>query len=433
MLGYAYSNGEWAKVYRMLPNGQKIRWLDYDNNNPEHSGRPADPVGGRINYTPAEDVDWDNIPPRPWLAGTRLLRGYVTLLTGPGGVGKTALTMTTALSYALGRNLLDPSNTNRHWKLHGGRLRTYIYGLEDDLDEMKRRIKAVMNFHGVHPSETQGFLALGDGSVNPLILAISEAGRKLVRTAIVDTLIAHLLRHAIDVLILDPFVKTHNCNENDNGEMDFVMVILKEVAIRARCAIWLIHHSGKGGTTMDPHGGRGASAIPAAGRVNETLSAATVKDHDAFGFGRDVVRLEATKANMSPIGEDDIQWLRLSGCAVGNGDFVQVIELIDGKDQTERMDAVLFDGICDAVRAAPEGGSGMWVSTKSATNWIGHAIRAGGVGTDQRASSLAQAWQKLGLLIPDAEAKDGRKRKIMTALKLNEVMAAKHRRERWGD
>jgi len=56
--------------------------------------------------SPAEEVDWDNIPPRPWLAGTRLLRGYVTLLTGPGGVGKTALTMTTALSYALGRNLL---------------------------------------------------------------------------------------------------------------------------------------------------------------------------------------------------------------------------------------------------------------------------------------------------------------------------------------
>lgn len=360
------------------------------------------------------------------------MRGYVTLLTGPGGVGKTALTMTTALSYALGRNLLDPSNTNPHWKLHGGRLRTYIYGLEDDLDEMKRRIKAVMNFHGVHPSETHGFLALGDGSVDRLVLAISEAGRKLVRTAIVDTLIACLLRHAIDVLILDPFVKTHNCNENDNSEMDFVMVILKEVAIKARCAIWLIHHSGKGGTTMDPHGGRGASAIPAAGRVNETLSAATEDDRDRYGFSRDVVRLEATKMNMSPIGEDDTQWLRLSSCAVGNGDFAQVIELIDSKDQTERMDAVLFDGICTAMRAAPEGGSGVWVSKRGPDNWIGHAIRAGGVGTDQRANSLVQVWQKLGLLIPDADATDGRKRPIRTALKLNEVLVAKHRSERWG-
>ena len=183
---------------------------------------------------------------------------------------------------------------------------------------------------------------------------------------------------------------------------------------------------------MDPHGGRGASSIPAAGRVNETLAAATEQDKDRHGFGRDVVRLDVTKANMSPIGEGDTQWLRLRGCAVGNGDYAQVVELVDPQDQTERMDEVLFDAICEALSAVPDGGSGFWVAKPGADNWVGQAFRTGGIGADGRAKALVGEWQKLGLLIPDADAKDDRKRPVKTATKLNQIMAAKYRSQRWG-
>lgn len=282
--GHAYFDGKLIPAYRIV-NGERVRWHDFDDS---RSGDAADAgqVADQVNSTKHVDIDWNNIPRRPWMAGNRLLRGYVTLLTGPGGVGKTALTMTCALSFALGRKLLDPGNANPHWRLHGGPQRTYIYSLEDDLVETTRRMSAVQRFHGVGPHEADDYLLYGDGSADRLILAVTEPGRKLVRTALADKLIDHLIENQVDILILDPFVKMHNCNENDNMEMDFTMVVLKEIAAKANCALWLVHHSGKAGTTMDPHGGRGASSIPAAGRVNETLSTATKEDRTATASPR---------------------------------------------------------------------------------------------------------------------------------------------------
>jgi hypothetical protein len=434
MLGYAHSKGEYVKVYRLLPNGESVWDEKFDENDPDYGttkeSSTTQTKRDKINYVFAKDVDWDNIPPRPWIAGRRLLRGFVSVMTGPGGVGKTALTVTTALSYSLNRNLLDPTNTNPNWKLHLEKpLRTYIYGLEDDIDELKRRVKSVMNFHGVDPMEVGDTLLLGDGSVDRLILAISNS-KGLVRTDLVDKLIEVLIGLAVDVLILDPCVKLHVCNENDNGEMDFLMAILKEIAIRANCAIWLIHHSGKTGTATDPHGGRGASSIVAAGRVSETLSTPSKGDYERYGFGRDMVKLEPTKANMSPIGEDSAQWLRISGYPVGNGDYAQVIELVEAKAATEQMDEFLFVQIVMAIREVPKGK--VWVSKRGAPTWVGLAFQKGGIGTEDRADALVKDWSERGLLIPDSDATDDRNREIKTALKLNEIMVAKHKKEYFG-
>jgi hypothetical protein len=339
------------------------------------------------------------------------------------------VTVTEGLSYAIGRNLLDPSNTNPHWQLCADRLRVYLYNLEDDIDETMRRVMAVMNFHSVEPPEVDDFLWFGDGTIDRLLLAVSEAGRKLIRTPQADQLIQVLQERRIDVLILDPFVKLHTCSENDNGEMDFVMVVLKDIAIKANCAIWLVHHSGKTGTDVDQHGLRGASAIPSAGRISETISVPTKKERERYGLGRDIIKLETTKANMSALG-DDVQWLRVRGHPVGNGDFAQVIELYAVKDATERMDEVLFDEIVVAIRQGPTEGK-HWVFKREAKSWIGHAFTAGGIGNDDRANVLIEEWMKLALLIPVEDAKDDRGRPVKTAIQLNELMAAKYRAERW--
>ena len=137
-----------------------------------------------------------------------------------------------------------------------------------------------------------------------------------------------------------------------------------------------------------------------------------------YGFSEDVVKLEPTKANLSPFGKRDIQYLRVLGYAVGNGDFAQVIELLEAKDQTERMDRHLFDAICTAIRQLPGGGSGVWMAKKGADNWVGRAVMAGGVGTAKRAEHLVDEWIKMGLVIPDADAKDKYNRPVMTAVKL---------------
>ena len=133
---------QWVDLFMFDKNGNKVPFIENaEGNNFE-----------TVSAIPASEIDWTDLPPRPWEFGNRLLRGQVSVLAGAGGVGKTALTITCALSMALGRNLLDPSNTRPQWTLRFNQPRTtYIYGLEDDLNEMKRRIMAVMNFHKINP------------------------------------------------------------------------------------------------------------------------------------------------------------------------------------------------------------------------------------------------------------------------------------------
>lgn len=154
-----------------------------------------------------------------------------------------------------------------------------------------------------------------------------------------------------------------------------------------------MHHSGKAGTTMDLHGGRGASSIPAAGRVNETLSAATKEDRDRYGFAEGVACLETTKSNMAAIRDGNTQWLRLLSHEVGNGEYAQVSELLDPKNNAERMDDVLFAALRDAVLTPPPDGGGAWLTKEGAGNWIGRALRDGGVGTDAREGDGARMGQ----------------------------------------
>ena len=73
----------------------------------------------------------------------------------------------------------------------------------------------------------------GDGTLQRLVVAIFEAG-KMFRPPCVEALIDVLIERNVRVLILDPFVKLHLCSENDNGQMDYVMVALKEIAITGK-------------------------------------------------------------------------------------------------------------------------------------------------------------------------------------------------------
>jgi hypothetical protein len=44
-------------------------------------------------------------------------------------------------------------------------------------------------------------------------------------------------RRNIDLVVLDPFIKSHGCDENDNNAIDFVAGILAELAIRFNVAV----------------------------------------------------------------------------------------------------------------------------------------------------------------------------------------------------
>jgi hypothetical protein len=78
-------------------------------------------------------------PPRGWLLGSVFCRQFVSSLLGDGGVGKTALRYAQLISLAIGRSL-----TGEHVFQ---RCRVLIVSLEDGVDELRRRIKAVLIHH----------------------------------------------------------------------------------------------------------------------------------------------------------------------------------------------------------------------------------------------------------------------------------------------
>jgi RecA-family ATPase len=96
-----------------------------------------------------EDDD-DYIEPRGWLLGTAFCRKFVSLLLGDGGVGKTALRYLQYLSLATGRPL-----TGEHVHL---RSRVLIVSLEDDADEVRRRLRAARRQYGISADDVRGYL-----------------------------------------------------------------------------------------------------------------------------------------------------------------------------------------------------------------------------------------------------------------------------------
>jgi hypothetical protein len=433
MIGYARDphTGEYTKVYRYERDGTKVwveDWIEEESESEVISAIPA----AAIDWRPA------SIPPRPWILGTRLLRGQVSILTAVGGAGKTVLVTTSMLALSLGENLLDPTNSDPMFKLHlKGRQKVYYYSLEDDRDEFRRRVVAQLNYYGHAAADLTDYFWFGDGVADRLILAaIERKSGDITRGACIETLVKFLIDNKISVLALDPFVKAHACGENDNLQMDRLMTLIKEVAIRANCAIWLIHHSAKGGSQMDSNGSRGASSITWAARVNETLEHVTKDEMARLALTGNIVRLSPTKINLSEQSSNATRVLRIIGHPVGNGtadypdgDFGQVMLLVDVA--LKPLDLLLFTAICDAIRVPPVPGD-YWLSSSRHAHYIGEAFRRGGVQHAATCRAHVDQWTRDGLIIPETEARGAQHRLLKTAMKLNEVMVKSYSEKHFG-
>ncbi len=76
--------------------------------------------------------DLTDIPPRQWLYGYKVSRKYTTFIASPGGTGKTAFCTAMALACASGEALLRDTPVRP--------LNVWILNLEDDMQEIRRRI-----------------------------------------------------------------------------------------------------------------------------------------------------------------------------------------------------------------------------------------------------------------------------------------------------
>ena len=154
--------------------------------------------------------DGTAIPPREWLLGTRFVRRFVSLLAAPGGVGKSSFALASAVSLASGRNILDEH-------VHHS-APAWMMNLEDPADELHRRLAALMRLHRIGADALEGRLFAHHGRDRRLLMA--EGGEAGVAHPDQEAVLAEVRLHGIGLVVVDPFVKSHTLNENDNMQMD---------------------------------------------------------------------------------------------------------------------------------------------------------------------------------------------------------------------
>jgi hypothetical protein len=260
------------------------------------------------------------IPPRPWIAPGYLLRGAVTVLAGPPGASKSTVALNLAAAIALGREW------GRFRPLGTGN--ALILSTEDDHDEQRRRLSAVLRHFGARPADVRRRLVRVHPAAGGALFRYEPPG-SVEPTSAMDELETLAREHRPDLVVLDPLAELHSAPENDNGAVHAVMAGLRGFAADHQCAVLLLHHTRKGiaGGAGDPDIARGASSIIGAARIVLTLLGMTGEEADSLGIPRDqsrhYVRLDGAKSNYSALGE--AEWFDRASIMLDNGDWVAAL------------------------------------------------------------------------------------------------------------
>jgi RecA-family ATPase len=225
---------------------------------------------------------WDpkKLPRRKWIAEGYFLRGALTVLVGPGGVSKSSLALTWIAHMAVGASL--------HRLVPSGPMRVLYLNVEDDLDEQKRRLSAVVKTMGHTENDIAPKIMLVSPTVVGTLLVDSGTGT-VENTSTMDDLEKLISIFHPDVVVLDPMVEIHTADENSNVSIRAVCAKLRALAVKHNLAILLIHHTRKGVLVAgDVEAARGASAIVGASRVVLTAVGMSEKEEIEFGlpFGK---------------------------------------------------------------------------------------------------------------------------------------------------
>ena len=269
--------------------------------------------------------------PRQWVLGTDLIKGEVSALFAKGGSGKSSLVILQALSIATGRPLMGA-------KVFGKR-KVWLWNGEDGMDELIRRIDAAMLHYGITDEELGGRLLLQTSDMQPINIAYETSTQERaagkdkqkvsIDNAMIDWVIDEAQANDVEVVIFDPFVNTHQLNENDNVHVNVVMQAFKQIARGANMAVQLVHHVAKGSLAgndkedRSADAARGATSFINASRVGMALQTATANDAKMIPDGAniyDFVKLVDSKANLaSRRSMDNCRWFQKVGVRLNNG------------------------------------------------------------------------------------------------------------------
>lgn len=420
--------------------GDVADWLDKGNTAQqlEQLGRAAleAPTDApKITPTPFTLRPSHEIPPRQWLYGRHLIRGFLSLTVAPGGVGKSSMVLVDALAMATGRDLLGAKPPQP--------LRVWVWNGEDPREEIERRITAACIQFGISGADLADRLLVDSGRDLPITLASMGGGGVTVAKPTSAALKAAIRAQKIDVLIIDPFVTSHEVSENDNTAINAVAAEWRRIADETGCAIELVHHTSKAGAADgDAHGilaSRGGGALIDAVRAARYLVRMTQQEADRLGIEETEARVTFRvctdgKANLAP--PEKATWRRMVSISLGNGgghwpegDHVGVCTPWTPPDPFEGVTARDLRAVQKAIEALPQPPR----ESDKSPEWAGFTVAnvlgltVGDVSTTKadrgsvenaargRIRRLLKDWCATGALIVE-EVKDakGNPRKIVT-------------------
>lgn len=253
-------------------------------------------------FTPAKDL-----PKRPWVMKGLLCRRVVTVLSAQGGSGKTGLTAALAAHVATGQDYAGFQAVDR--------CKVLLMSLEEDMTDLDQRMYAACDVFGMDPAVVAASVAMvprTDGGWK-----IATGRNPIIQNEEIDALATFCRNAGIGVILVDPFRKIHQSDENDTTSMDMIVDAFTRLAVRANAAILVCHHVGKrsdkASIAGDAGAARGASSIIDAARLAFTLVNATDKDVE-LGVPRNelksYVRLDMSKANLVKMSDEPVWFVK---------------------------------------------------------------------------------------------------------------------------
>jgi hypothetical protein len=343
-------------------------------------------------------------PPRGWLLGNTFCRRFLSSLLGDGGVGKTAVRYVQALALATFRKLTDEHVFQR--------ARVLIISLEDDAAELRRRILAARRHFDIQPSDLDGWLFLSaPGAAAGKLMSTDKNGRGVLGQLSAN-LEAEIKAHNIDLVMIDPFVKSHSVEENNNALIDDIAQVLSDLAAKYDIAIDVPHHISKG--TPEPGNasrGRGASSLVDACRLVSTLTPMSQDEAKAFGISEEnrplYVRIDRAKVNITKRAGAP-KWFRLVGIPLGNatelypaGDEVQTAEPWKPPETWADLSSERLNQILSVIHAGISGGNFYTDAAKAPGREAWKVVqRFAPDKTETQAREIIRTWVKNGLLVP---------------------------------
>lgn len=344
--------------------------------------------------------DMRSVEPRRWLYGKHLIRGYVSTTVSPGGVGKTTLELIEAIALATARPLLGVPVRER--------VRVWHYNLEDPRDELMRRVWAICEHYQIPPVELEGWLFLDSGRDCKMIVAEPVDGVVMPAVA-ADQVIEQMQRFDISVLQVDPLVKAHYAEENDNKQIDAVLDVFADIAKRCGAAIDLVHHtrkppSGFVAVAGDINTARGAGALAGAVRSARTITPMSDKEAEAFGIVADrrgwYIRVDDAKGNMSAPAANAL-WYERHSVELAQGDYVGVLAPWAVPDPFDELGSQKARTILNEIdKGLVDGQRFIAANWRNTTRWAGNLLIDAGV-SEASAKHILRLWIKTGVLMED--------------------------------